>query len=299
MGSQQLQHGASAPETRARQHAGMSSSRSCRLRLLFNLLAAASLLSCAAAALSLRAEAAPAASAAGAAITPAAELRPFLQQHYGAYDARRQAWPGRAADAGPPRRYTVCADRLLPGGTQRLLAVCGAIEGAAAHVESARLDLYQLRQQAGQWQIELQLTGLETGNFGEPGELRTLQLGAGWYGFAVLDGYTGQGQTIDSLHLYAPTKRGLAEVLALNVGYENSGLPEGEDGKPRAATCRQIERRWRLDASQPAAAAYPLRIDETQQIGAARQPRHLQHALTFDATAGRYRLPPTLQPWLE
>ncbi len=274
----------------------MSSRRPCRLRFLFHLLATASLLSCAAATLLVRAEAAPAASAA---LAPAAELQPFLQQHYGVYDPRRQAWPGRSAEAGPPRRYTVCADRLLPGGTQRLLAVCGAIEGAAAHVDSAKLDLYLLKRQDGQWQPEQQLTGLDSGNFGEPGEVRTLQLGAHWYGFAMLDGYTGQGQTLDSLHVYAPTPRGLAEVLALNTGYENSGLPECEDGKPRAATCRQIERRWSLDASQPAAAAYPLRIDETQQLGASRKLRRQQHTLNFDAASGRYGLPAALKPWLE
>lgn len=230
-------------------------------------------------------------------------LHTFLRQHYGEPDATGSGWRGLGGDAEGGRLWQVCAERVLPDPRQRLLAVCGRQAGGGAHAEAGSVDLYLLQQhgsdrrtrQAGDdWHVLTRLADLPSGSFGSPGEVRVVQLGPSWYGFAVLDRYQGNGQVVASLHLYAPTHAGMAEVLALNTGYDNAGLHACRP-QPTAA-CRDVQRHWQFEAV-PDQPAFVLRIDE-QWLGNQTR-RQLRHRLAFDAGSGRYRLPSTLEPWLE
>ncbi|MBI5257534.1 MAG: hypothetical protein HY855_13620 [Burkholderiales bacterium] len=226
----------------------------------------------------------------------AATLDTFMDEHYGRYDSTRRAWPG-PTPAGRPSDARPCAVRPGTGPAPWLVAVCSTPRSGGSQAEAARLDLYQLRPAGRRWQVMASRLALATGAFGEPGQITIVQLGEGWFGFAVQEHAVGQGQSLGTLRLHAPTRGDITTVLALHTDYDNEGTGacDTEARQPAMPACRRIERRWTIE---PAAGAgdWTIRIDDTRQLGA--KASQATHRLRFDAALGRYPLPPSLPAWL-
>jgi hypothetical protein len=253
-----------------------------------------------------------AAPAAALAQTPAAApaegdaLARYLQSIYGD-DARADGeWTGIPTDAtwrmqsgetAPgtvTRRVCEREDMTLAGGRVLLVAVCGTPR-EYGHATQGLTDLFVLQQQAGNWTARARGHFEQFGSMGSSGEVEAERLGADLAGFVVESGFTGQGQTIAHHTVLLPRDGRFHEAATFLARMDDDVLREGCDAA--AGTCPpgqayDLDFDLDIDDGNPAAAAYPLVVEEAGN--ACGRPIDARHVLPLDPATLTYRVPAAL-----
>lgn len=253
--------------------------------------------------------AAPATALAQAPAAPPAAgdaLERYLQSIYGD-DARVDgewtgvptdaAWRMRSGETAPgtvTRRICEREDMTLAGGRVLLVAVCGTPR-EYGHATPGLTDLFVLQQQADHWTARASGHFEQFGSMGSSGEVEAERLGADLAGFVVESGFTGQGQTIARHAVLLPREARFHEAASFLAGMDDDVLREGCDAA--AGTCPpgqpyDLDFDLEIDDSNPAAAAYPLTVDE--EGTACGRPVSARHVLQFDPATLTYRVPAAL-----
>jgi hypothetical protein len=182
----------------------------------------------------------------------------MMADTYGAYDAGNKAWIGLAGQE-PHRLYRVCAEREVDvrGQKHLLLAVCGDTTEMDSHAAGGIVDMYVLKGDRSAFTPVAQKRGIESGGFGHAGSVAVMKLGPAFFGFAVSDGWTGQGYTLETVSLYVPKGDTLTEALAIRTGTDNGGTAECSADRGK---CNRVERKLTADVSAAGETVYPITV---------------------------------------
>ena len=207
--------------------------------------------------------------------TSADMLSTMMTENYGLYDAGKQVWRG-AQGKEANRNYTICAEKDIDvrGERHLLLAVCGSTAETDSHATRGSVDLYVLKGDRRKFTLAAQTADIESGAWGQSGSVSAMKLGSSFYGFAIDEGWSGQGFTFGTTTLYVPKDDALQEALTLRTSLDNGGTQACADNK---MACNNLERKLDVDESDPALAVYPLIVTQSG--------RHDGHSMT-----GRFKL---------
>lgn len=182
-------------------------------------------------------------------------------------------------------------DGLMQGGrTTTWVAVCGSVL-EAPHAQAGWVDLLVFSESLSVARVAAETLGLETGSFGEPGEVSLVHLGAQRRAFSLSTSYSGMGSLIESVDWYGGAGAGLPAVLSTRTWVSNEGESPCDDDSLR---CRWEHRRLSLDSSDRSADYFPiLVVDSARSAG-----RFLtaKAKVAFAPDSGRFRLPEPLIP---
>lgn len=253
--------------------------------------------------------AAPAAALAPSpAAAPAAgdALTRYLQSIYGD-DARADGeWTGIPTDAAwrmrsgetaagtVTRRICEREDMTLAGEQVLLVAVCGTPR-EVGHATPGLTDLFALQRQGTDWTARASGHFEQFGSMGSNGEVEAERFGADLAGFVVESGFTGQGRTVARRTVLLPRDGRFHEAASFLAGMDDDVLREGCDAAAGACPPGQaydLDFDLDIDDSNPAAAAYPLVVEE--EGNACGRAVAARHVLSFDPATLTYRVPAAL-----
>lgn len=185
-------------------------------------------------------------------------LLEFLTDTYGIYDADKKLWLN--SEAG--RQYSICAENAVDvqGEGHMLVAVCGASREMDSHATAGSIDLYVLKEDRRSFTVAAQADQIESGGFGQPGDVNVMQLGPSFYGFAISEGWSGQGLTLGTLRLFVPNGAVLQEALEMRSSLDNTGTRMCSE---EHSGCRTLERKLTVDTSPGDGRVYPLIITQS------------------------------------
>jgi hypothetical protein len=222
-------------------------------------------------------------------------LATMMADSYGSYDAGRKVWV-RAGSRDNSRVYRICAQQEVDvrGENHVLLAVCGNTAEMDSHATSGTVDLYVLRGDRREFTVAAQTLGVESGSFGRTGSVSVMKLGPSFYGFAVEDGWAGQGYTLETLSLYAPRNDALKETLSIRIGTDNSGTGSCGDADNE---CNVVVRKVSADESAANESVYPLNVVQSGKYDGRDMDGTFR--LAFDRKNWTYRAPKGLNLMIE
>ncbi|PCE24314.1 topoisomerase IV [Burkholderia ubonensis] len=240
------------------------------------------------------------AQAAQAADAPPADrlLQGFIRDTYVKWRADRNGWQPVDGD----NIYEPCASLRVTtsDGPRYLLAMCGATAASVqngtprmgSQGDSGSVDLYVLKPVRGGKSLApvMKKTGIDSGNYGEPGTVSIQRLGPHLFGFVLNDGVTLQGYSVSMRSIWLP--RDNAFVLAaprINEALDNSASNDCATAK---AHCE--ERRFAIAPDTSGSdEVYPLTVTETGWRG--NREIHARYTVKFDGARGRYVVPKALR----
>jgi len=226
-------------------------------------------------------------------------VRAFLVTQYGDLAQLQGDWPGTpvADDLGhDAASREVCAREAVgtPEAPAELVAVCGVPDNAG-HATTARIDFFslQMEEDAVASVARAHMDGF--GSTGDVAEVTVRRFGPRLYGFAVEDGFTGQGITIGNTSLVLPDADGFKVAATLRSSLDNlgamAGCAERDDCAPDADY--DLSFQLAIDTHDASAAAWPLRVHEQGEACGRRVDR--THQVPFDVAKGAWSVPAALQ----
>ena len=235
-------------------------------------------------------------------------LERFLADVYGSGASRTKPWthaPAQASfrdsetDAQEPEEVTrqLCADESITSGGQpaRLIAVCGQPEDYG-HPTPGLTDFFVLRMQDGKAVASAQQHLQDYGSMGNPGEVKTMQLGADLWGFVVRSSFTNMGYTVSNWHLVLPKDDGFHDAGFIRSHIDNIGAVEACQDVETGCTAPEafdIDFALEPDRSNPTAAHWPLVVTESGP--ACGKPATAVHRVTLNPATMNYQIPNILK----
>lgn len=235
-------------------------------------------------------------------------LQAFLASVYGDDASRSQPWthaPVQAsfrdseADAGAQENVTrqLCADESITMGGQpaRLIAICGQPEDYS-HPTPGLTDFFLLRMQDGKAVASAEQHLQDYGSMGNPGEIKTMQLGADLWGFVVNSSFSNMGYTASNWHFVLPEGDGFHDAGFLRSHIDNLGTVEACQDMETGCTAPKafdIDFALDTDRSDPSAAYWPLLVTESGP--ACGQPANASHRVLLDPATMHYQIPSILK----
>jgi hypothetical protein len=190
----------------------------------------------------------------------------------------------------------LCADSGPRPDKIRYIAVCGTVSDAG-HVTSGLTDLWILDTRTKQPRVIASLSDIQNGSFGNPGDVRLIEIGPQALAFVIETGMSNMGTTVEKTMLYTQSSaETLENTLEFTSHYDNSGYCDAETD----AECkkRSISMTCALKVNKTHFSApghYQLSIgSEGQRGGRGRHPVII--ALPFNR--GRYLLDDKIQQQL-
>ncbi len=241
---------------------------------------------------------------AGNAATGEAAITAFLGSAYGPNATLAGEWTqapydrallaeGGEQDGAVTRRVCEHERTQYDGKPAVLLAVCGALKDFG-HPTPGITDFFLLQ---GEPLAEVARAHLQRfGSMGNAGDVDSERFGANLPGFIVESGFTGQGHTTINRSLLLPKGSAFVEAATFLSGMDDDVLREGCDDE--AASCPpgqayDIEFDLDVDDTDPAAAAYPLLVQERGD--ACGKPADARYTLSLDAATLTYNVPAALR----
>ena len=225
---------------------------------------------------------------------PPAEVIAALTAAYGRYDPARRCWQASARDEsgvtqgclGLRRADPVQASDgkriyvLLNGpGTTDCHACGGLIAFAVFNVDAAP-------------RLLARSAALRDGGYGAPTPAKMVsvqKLGGDDWGWVEQAGSSGQGVTEEVFFIWLQRGNKVVQAGTLTGSHDDNGSECGVTPHPADLDCYDIKVSYRVDASDPAAAHYPIGL----QIGGTKNGRRInqQARSTFDAATYAYVQP--------
>jgi hypothetical protein len=220
-----------------------------------------------------------------------ASLAAYLTGIYGPAAARGEPWTDGADDRRVER--SVCAFGPMQGDPRGhyLLAVCGEWL-AGGHASPGVIDFHQLEPTVEGFRPTATARDQGFGSDGHPGTVSLVRLGRERGGFLVEESWVGQGYVFGTRSLVEFRDGALRTLAAVRSGISNAGSIDCFEVPDCGGAGFEIEFAQSLDASAPAADAYPLLVHETGHECGADVDR--RHRFAFDAASARYPVPDAL-----
>ncbi|MBK8800983.1 MAG: hypothetical protein IPN71_02800 [Fibrobacteres bacterium] len=201
--------------------------------------------------------------------------------------------PGKTKRSdGLESRLEVCLRRSFdePSSISTWVAVCRTVVDAP-HAQAGGIDLLVFSDSLGTSRMVAETTGLESGSFGEPGEVTLVGIGPHRRAFALSSSFSGMGSMIETADWYLLDGAGLRGVLSSQLYVSNEGMsPCDED----SLACRWEGRRLEIDSSSRKAGLFDLVVsDSARDVGKFLDSKA---SVTYDVDSGRYVLPMPLIP---
>lgn len=170
------------------------------------------------------------------------DLNDFMKDRYGGWNPDKKHWGKSAAEP----HYVVCAskDIKIKGEPHHMLAVCGELpDENKSHAASGYVDIYVMKRNFSGLVPVAELTKIESGSFGTPGNVTVVRLGKDFYGFKEDSGWSGQGYTNGYSTIYVPVGNTFHAALRFSSIADDSGVcDETDEGcTPRTSIERSIE----------------------------------------------------------
>jgi hypothetical protein len=140
------------------------------------------------------------------------------------------------------------ATTVLPTGETVLIANAEDADDKgnpiSAHASPGLLNVYFLRQEAGQWKVLRRHENIAAlGSFGNIGDVVWTTLAPGKPGFGVVHGWTGQGYSLEALSLFDLADSNMHDLTGdtINIHSDNDSACG-----PESMECWNITGEWRL-----------------------------------------------------
>lgn len=159
------------------------------------------------------------------------------------------------------------------------------------HACSALLSAFWFELRDGRWQHRRSQHAIsETGNMGNAGELRFVQLGPQQAGFAINGGGVWQGYLLGWLELFAIDDDGVRQLTpASGIRTHSDNL--GNCDNDRQPGCYQISANWQLLAHQPPGDYFDLQLQFTgSETDAGGKTRPIDQRAIYRLESGEFRL---------
>jgi hypothetical protein len=182
----------------------------------------------------------------------------------------------------------LCADSGPRPNKIRYIAVCGTVSDAG-HVTSGLTDLWILDTRTRQPRVIASSRDIENGSFGNPGDVRLVEIGPQSLAFAIEGSMSNMGTTVEKTMLYTQSSvEALENTLEFTSYYDNSGFCDAETDTECKERSVSMTCTLKVDKTQFSAPdRYQLSIrSEGQRGGRDRLPVII--ALPFNS--GRYLL---------
>lgn len=212
-------------------------------------------------------------------------LNAFMADTYGRYSKKLGYWPVRD---GGIYAHRLCAQEAmeLQGAPHLFVAVCGFTPEGSSHAQSGQVDFYVFKRLANTLQTEHSLRDVDSGTFGQPGDVSVVRLGPTFYGFKLMDGAVVQGVLSTTTRLLIPGQEGLTEGLSIQTMVDNEGAGHCKKGSRQ---CIQVNRTVSIDDSAAKDGAYPLLVAETGTLEGKKVDRKFK--VTFNTSQWQYQAP--------
>lgn len=213
-------------------------------------------------------------------------LNAFMADTYGRYSKKLGYWPIHSD--GDIYAHRLCAQEAveLDGAPHLFVAVCGFTPEGSSHAQAGQVDFYILKRLGNTLQTEHRLRDVDSGSFGQPGDVSVVRLGPAFYGFKLMDGAVGQGVLSTTTRLLIPGQEGLTEGFSIQTMVDNEGSGACKKGSRQ---CIQVNRTVTIDDSTSKDGAYPLQVAETGILEGRKVDRKFK--VTFNPSQWQYQAP--------
>lgn len=201
--------------------------------------------------------------------------------------------PGKARRSdGLEAKLKVCLRQASTekGAHRTWVGVCTELVDAS-HAQPGLIDLLVFADSQGVSRVVAETTGLESGSFGEPGEVELVEVGPRLRAFALSSSFTGMGSIIETLDWYVQEGSRMRGILSSQLYASNEGMSPCDDD---SLACRWEGRKLEIDSSSVRSGHFSLVVWDTARKDG--QFPTSRSRVDFDADSGRYVLPAPLIP---